>query len=127
MNQAFVSYVRLNSLLGDKIYINNEIGTLKLPRLCDLNGQFLLYNSQLITFVELYNDNKNNFLEKLIESDAILSFINFMMYFITYDEITYDNQKIIYTINIDNTNITRFIDKTNINIVMDTLKIMHYM
>jgi hypothetical protein len=48
MDERIVSYIRLNALLGDCIYLIEELGKIKCPRICDLDGNLLIYNSNLI-------------------------------------------------------------------------------
>jgi hypothetical protein len=139
MNESLISYIRYNSLSDYFVLLDKDMGRIKCPRLCELGENFLYHNYRLNIYVDIYDSDKDKFLYTLINnltlleserSNNILDFAEFAKSFFYCSSISISNElDIIYFINIDEDkeNIIGQLNKDNISIFMDAVKIMHHL
>ena len=128
MDERIISYVQINTFLNQPIYITAELGVMKCPKLSDLNGDLILYSSQVSTYITLYDENNNDFFDKLISENKIQDFALFAKSFFDYDQVKIINNEIFYFKHIvkDNEELDVMIGCLNnntISIFMDVIKI----
>lgn len=138
MNNNTKYAIETSAFLGLEFVINQFLGTMFCPTLNQLGANFFLYNFYVNDIITNYETNKEDFYNIITSSDEkIGDFITLISYFKKYKEIYFKEDKFYikdYTIikqddeeEIDKDSLViNFIDKSNVNIFMDTLRVLHW-
>lgn len=120
MDEALKSYIKLNIFLGYSVYIDEEIGELYCPKIKEINIGLIYYIYMFNKFIDLYDEDKDSFFNNITKTeDIIREFMTFVSFFKKTENIYFKFNTFYFDKNC--------INNKNINLFMDTIKIMHHM
>lgn len=130
--------IETSAFLGLDITVDKFLGVMYCPTINQLGGNFFLYNFYVNDFIALYEKSKKDFYNTIISSEEMINnFILLISFFKKYKEIYFkddsffikDYEVIIKDgkdeIDKDSLQIS-FIDKSNIDFFISTLRILHW-
>ncbi len=101
------------------------MGEIHCPKIKEIKDSFVIYNSKVYTFSNLYDDVEDEFYNTLFSQNMQNDFGNFLLHFIPYDGVAVQDG-VFYIIDINNNNkIMGQINKNNIDLFMKVIKVMH--
>lgn len=120
MDDNVKSYIKTNAFLGYDITIDLNIGAIKPPKIDDLKETLTTYIYLFNKYIDLYENNKSKFYNLILTDETyLLEFGSLLYYFLNTEEIRCLDNKFCF-------NDKNFIDETNIEIFMETLRVLHH-
>jgi hypothetical protein len=120
MEDSVKTYIQTNALHGFDIFLGESIPILRCPPLNEIGKNFLLYLYYVNKHVDLYDDYKANVYDKLIASeDTLQDFVNFINFFVISEKTIFKNDSFVF-------DESKIINRDNIELIMDTIKILHH-
>jgi len=120
MDENLKHLIKYNAFYGHKIIIDENMGYLKCPTMNDLQENILLYIYLVNKYIELYEDNKNEFYEEVfLKEEYFREFISVFSFFVQIEEIQIKDDKLFI-------NEKNYIDKNNIKLFMEILRVLHH-
>jgi hypothetical protein len=132
MISGLSSYIRICAFLDEDIYLGEQLGIIKCPKIKSLRDGLILFNTQLSEFVNIYTETKDNFYFQLLEnvnnkdcSYNLFTFAEFSKQFYPETDMSInDTLSIVYS----NDDIQRgIISKDNVSFFMETIKVTHHL
>ena len=134
MDDNIKTFIKTNAFLGYNIIVDENMGMFKCPKIDDLKENLMHYIYFFNKYIDLYEDNKLNFYDVLLSNQTYFQEFASMLYFF-FDtkelKIKEDNKLIVgekeFKDEKDNPfTIEYFIDKNNISIFMESLRVLHH-
>lgn len=120
MDENLKSIIKYNAEYGYKIIVDENMGYFKSPTMNDLKENMLYYISLIHYFIDLYEDNKNSFYDSVFLNEQYFTeFITLLSFFFEFNNIRFEDEKLFINEN-------NFIDKNNINLFIEALRILHH-
>lgn len=122
MDENIKSYIQTNAFYGYKITIDFNIGSIKCPRIDDLQEKLFSYIYIINKYIDLYETYITKFYNSIcLNEEYLLEFASLLYFFIdSKEEIRLLNNKFYLSD-------SNFVDENNIGIFMETLKVLHHM
>lgn len=120
MDDNIKTFIKTNAFLGYRIIIDENMGYFQCPKIDDLKENLMTYIYFVNRFIELYEDDKNNFYINILSNEQNFQEFASMLYmFFDTKEIKFKDYK--FYLNENN-----FMNESNVTIFMETLRILHH-
>lgn len=133
MNKQLVEYIREQAATGGSICIEMNMGQLFCPKIKDIKDGIYLYYHSVIEYIELYEANKKDFFNVLINNNKTNDFAMFASNFYRdYDDFYYDNNyQLLFIKNgvkdgKEAVFLVGCINNSNLEYFIDFLKVVHH-
>jgi len=130
--------IEISAFLGLDIILDRILGSVFCPTLNQLGINFFLYNYYVNDFISVYENDKDGFYDFITSSEnSINDFATLISFFKKYKEIYFKDNKFFIknytTVKVEDEEvidkeslIINYIDMTNIELFMDTIRILHW-
>lgn len=120
MDDNIKTFIKTNAFLGYRIIIDENMGYFQCPKIDDLKENLMTYIYFVNRFIELYEDDKNNFYINILSNEQNFQEFASMLYmFLDTKETKFKDYK--FYLNENN-----FMNESNVTIFMETLRILHH-
>lgn len=121
MNETIKHIIKNNSFYGYKIIVDENMGYFRSPTMDDLEENIVFYISIIHQYIEIYEDDKENFYLTVFTDELhIQNFVYLLKFFFNIETLNYVDGKIYF-------NDVNYIDNDNIGIFMEALRIIHHL
>ncbi len=120
MDENIKAYIKNNAFYGFKIIVDQKMGYIKNPKIDDLQENLMVYIYLFNKYINLYEDNKQNFYHILFADQQYLrEFVSMLYFFFNVEQIKLVDGKLFL-------NEVNYIDENNIGLFMETLRVLHH-